>query len=217
VPISIRDKYLDPIYWKRVRKEMWQCLKNTYGAYFGVEISHPIGDEAPTVFHPHLNVLWVQRDGYKPFIDVTALRTAWAGILGVELADVHTQYTDNLYQIRHWTNYVSRTFPGYSWWIGPVRWYGSYPVIRKREYICPECGETIRLIGHVSWWDVNEYYTTGIRMGLSPPWERDKDIDPIMHRRKGVIIDGDRGDGHEEGDVGLSELGLYQGRNLADY
>jgi hypothetical protein len=215
VPESIRDKFKEPRYWQRARKEIWRCLRADYGGLYGVEVSHPIGDEAPTKFHPHLNFLWVQRDGYRPYIDVTGLRMRWAQILGVQSADVHSQYSDSHYLIRHWTNYVTRTFPGYHWWTGPVRWYGHYPIMKRVISLCPDCGCRIMIIGYLLEEDVQSYYERGYLMGRDPPWYDDSLIMRV-NRRKGVITDANRGDGYEEGDVGLSELSLHQGRNIED-
>jgi len=195
VPPEVRERFTEPRYWQRARKEIWRCLRKTFGAMFGVEVSHPIGDAVETKFHPHLNFLWVQRDGYRPFIDVFLLRQSWADILGVSVADAHSQYSDNPYVIRHWTNYVTRTFPGYSWWTGHIRWYGHYPVIRRRECLCPECGYAIRIIGYLYAEDVQTYYEQGIKLGRDPPWYDDSLIVKVR-RRKEVMI-GEEEDGEE--------------------
>jgi len=175
VPESIREHYyLQPQEWRKVRRKLWHVLKNYFGALYGVEATHPVGDKDPKAFHPHLNFLWVQRKGFRPFLDVDRLRLEWQKILNVETADVYSQYTSDIRRIYHWAKYVTRTFPGTHDWTGPMRWFGKYPKIKIiRECHCSECQSQFRVIGTLDARLVNEWQETGMLMGRDPPWHDD--------------------------------------------
>lgn len=189
VPVSIRERYYDRHAWQKVRLKIWKVLKAKFGAKFGVEVSHPVGEDT-TVFHPHLNFLWVQKNGWSPFIDVNLLQTAWSGILGVEVSDVHTEYAGNEAQVMSWCKYVCRTFPGMSLWQGSMRWYGKYPRNKHlEEYLCPECGQPFKLIGYLETKVVEDYNKRGFLTGIDPPWYRSECIIPIcVNKRKTNVI-----------------------------
>lgn len=177
VPLEVRERYLDPKVWSRLRRKVWRLLKDGFGGLYGMEASHPVGDKDPTLFHPHFNFLWVQKGGHRPFLDVDLLREKWARLLGVDVVDVKTKYSDNVRLIKHWTNYVTRTFPGNSKWSGRIVWYGKYP--RKKpvaKVICPFCGSKYKRIGWLYKWQVDQYYEQGFKWGVDPPWENDKSI-----------------------------------------
>lgn len=176
IPEAERLKYSDPKVWQKLRGKVWRILKAKFGGLYGVEASHPLGDEG-LHFHPHLNFLWVQRRGFTPFIDASLLIQAWSEILGVERADIHTQYAGNHAQVMHWCKYVLRPFPGFAWWTGPVRWFGKYPKKKVMEKTrCESCGQKYYVIGHVSQEAVNLYDKVGFLMGKAPPWEDDNQI-----------------------------------------
>jgi hypothetical protein len=170
VPMEIRHKFLDALYLREVRQKIWTILKNKYGALFGVEATHPIG-ESDEVFHPHLNFLWMQQVGVSAYLDVHSLRQDWADVLGVSVVDVYHQYSTKSWLVNHWCKYVSRVFPGYHNWTGPIRWYGKYPKrLPKPEILCAECGQPWRIIGRISASLVSDYYQRGWLLGLDPPW-----------------------------------------------
>lgn len=175
VPLEVRERYLNRKAWSMLRRRVWRLLKDDFGGLYGMEASHPVGDEDVHLFHPHLNFLWTQRNGYRPFLDVELLRKKWATLLGVDTVDVHTEYSDNVRKIKHWCNYVCRTFPGNHCWTGPIRWYGKYPRnTEKIEVVCAECGCKFRRVGAISKALVDEYYRVGFMNGIDPPWENDK-------------------------------------------
>lgn len=181
IPEAVRLRFADPHVWQKLRGKIWKLLKSEFGGLYGVEASHPTGDEG-LHFHPHLNFLWVQRRGYTPFIDVERLRLIWAEVLSVKSADVHTQYAGNHAQVMHWCKYVLRTFPGLHWWTGPIRWYGKYPRKKKIEkQCCASCGQKYYIIGHIDAEAINLYDKIGFYMGKAPPWEDDNQI---THYRK---------------------------------
>jgi len=187
IPMEHRQRYLNRKQWSLLRGRVWKMLKNHFGGLYGVEISHPHGDKRPTLFHPHLNFLWVQRKGYRPFIPTENLRDSFAVLVGTETVNVRTQYSHWVRQIKHWCNYTCRTFPGNSVWTGPIRWFGKYPKdIKKPDIRCPDCGCKFERIGTLEKCQVDDWYKIGWPLGTDPPWNRDKDI-KMMKNRRGTI------------------------------
>ena len=185
IPKQIRDKfYSQPKEWRKVRKKVWYVLKNYFGGKYGVEATHPVGDKDKKTFHPHLNFLWVQRRGFRPFIDVARLRHEWEKILKVDQADVYSQYTTHIRRIIHWAKYVTRTFPGTHAWTGPLRWFGRYPKVKiTRECYCSECQARFRVIGFLDARLIDEWQKTGMLIGRDPPWYDDKLIDHVKTKK----------------------------------
>lgn len=185
VPPRLRNKYLSPTEWQKVRKKAWHILKAHFGALYGVEASHPAGDTNPTLFHPHLNFLWVQKKGWTPFVDVNILRQRWSALLGVQIADAYHRYTRDVGKIIHWARYVSRTFPGTHAWAGRVRWFGKYPKAKRpQDVVCWDCGCKFKLIGWVDVAEVKQWEKTGFLLGRAPPWEDDSKILHIVKRHR---------------------------------
>ncbi len=177
VPEDQRHKYIDPKAWQKIRKKVWQILKSNFGGLYGVEVSHPVGDKDENKFHPHFNFLWIQRDGYRPFLDVDKLRFHWGKVLNVPVADVYSRYSNNVRKIKHWCSYVSRVFVGLHKWAGSVRWYGKYPRgIAKVERRCADCGGRFKMIGLIAKLLVDEYYKHGFMIGRDPPWMNDDNL-----------------------------------------
>jgi len=173
VPPAQRDRFRERKPWRRTLRRFWAILKRDFGALFGAECSHPAGDEDPDAFHPHANFLWVQRQGFRPYIDVDALRRAWAKILGVEVVDVHHQYLPDVSRIIHRCRYVTRTWPGWGSWLGSMRWYGCYPKDPARSRaVCLDCGMPFLFLGLaveeeiVMWkerpWAFRPLYSSGV-------------------------------------------------------
>ena len=177
IPPKLREGFLDNKAWQKARKKAWRILKTLFGAKYGVEASHPIGDKDPNVFHPHLNFLWVQEKGRRPFIDRALLQKKWAEALGVRVVDVYTQYSLHLRVIAHWAKYITRTFPGNHKWAGSLRWYGKYPKTRRPDQVkCCDCGCRFNVVGYLYAWQVDEWLEDGHLTGVDPPWERDSEI-----------------------------------------
>lgn len=184
VPPHIREKYRDRSEWQKLRGRVWQILKGQFGARFGVEASHPVG-ESESSFHPHLNFLWIQKSGFHPFIDVRNLRRLWAQVLNVVDADAYTQYAGNEAQVMNWAKYVTRTFPGYHYWTGSIRWFGVYPKTTCKEaYTCLCCGEPYTILGYIDAGCVHDYWNHGFLQGRSPPWEDESNLMRFKSRKK---------------------------------
>lgn len=74
---------------------------------------HWFGDESET-FNPHLNV--IVEAGHLPKSKLAEIKRAWAGILGVDMADVHYSYTRQPGKMFHILKYVTRaTFHVLQW------------------------------------------------------------------------------------------------------
>jgi hypothetical protein len=130
---------------------------------------HWFGDKS-VKFNPHLNVIV---DGsYLSPVQLDAIKTAWAGILGVEVADVFYEYTDKPGKMMHIVQYVTRaTFHKLEWdewlaahiynfrgmrawgkWNGEAAWevHGEdkLPEVAELESgICPVCKQPIHWQG----------------------------------------------------------------------
>jgi len=205
VPLELRHKFVKPKAWSKIRSLAWKILKDHFGACYGVEASHPVGKRIG-IFHPHLNFLWISDKSVSHFIDVVTLRILWAHALGVLPAHVwklflanpkkvlatiridHTNvkhaYSRIDYKVRHWCSYVTRTFPGFGYWVGRIRWHGCKPIKSKIERsICPDCGEPIKCIGEIDPAVVADYYSHGWLLGLDPPWYDNRNI--IRYKSKG--------------------------------
>jgi len=178
VPPDARESFFfDKSAWQKVRKKAWRILKDNFGAKYGVEVTHPAGDVNTQTFHPHLNFIWIQRDGYRPFIDVDLLRKKWSEVLSLEKTDVHSQYTNHIARVVHWCKYITRTFPGTHEWTGPLRWYGKYPKTPSPgEVCCSDCGQRFKVIGWIDARLVKEWEETGYSIGRDPPWYDDANI-----------------------------------------
>jgi len=161
VPPDLRGRFVSTDKWRKALRKIWKTMKASFGALYGVENSHPTGENLE-VFAPHANFLWVQRPGFRPYIDVDELRAAWASIIGAEgPVDVHHQYvpSGDVKKVAHRCRYSTRSFPGWGWWIPSMRWYGTYPRKMKKEPpVCHRCGERFRYGGvatddEVSMWN----------------------------------------------------------------
>jgi hypothetical protein len=114
------------------------------GFDFGVEATHPISEDQPDLFHPHVNLLWIRKSGLSAHLSDTELKDLkafWAQLIGVPYAVVNHRYKgfDHPKKIMHWSKYVARPFPGFSSWQGPIRWYGKFPKMPPEVYVCPHC------------------------------------------------------------------------------
>ncbi len=177
VPVHIRERFIDSKVWQKVRKQAWRLLKEKFGALYGVEASHPSGDQEGRVFHPHLNFLWIQKPGFRPYLDVELLRLKWSKVLNVDMSDVYSQYSSDIPLIAHWAKYVTRTFPGTHKWSGSMRWYGKYPRLKKPEQCsCADCGSSFKFIGYIYAWLIDEWIEGGHLTGTDPPWENDNNL-----------------------------------------
>jgi hypothetical protein len=151
VPPALRERAADPKVWKSWRKKIWKYLGAVHGAVYGYERTDPAGDSEPTLWHPHMNFLWVQRDGFRPFLDVDALRAEWARIIGAKTeVDIWSQYAkdgDAEYRL-HLYSYMGRTWPD---WVRAVP-HGQRLIQLgrvekappKEKPHCEECGSRFR-------------------------------------------------------------------------
>lgn len=166
IPPALRSRCRDRKEWRKLVKKAWLVLKNHYGAEYALECSHPVGDKS-TEFHPHANFLWVQRDGFKPFIDVALLRKLWQAVLETYgTVDIWTSYQSpkaTEKERKHRYRYVTRIFHEYTSWIGSMRWYGKYPKVRYHEEpkTCPRCHEVYLFMGRASEVEYNQQEKVG--------------------------------------------------------
>jgi len=154
VPPKVRSRFVVRSEWRKVVKAVIKVFKSEFGFDFGVECSHPISETNEYVFHPHINLLWLQKAGVDRHkseipgsIDLDKLRARWAQILGTAgPVDVNHQFAATEKKIRHRCRYIARVFPGLSSWVGSVRWYGKPPVLPPEIRKCPKCGQVFMVI-----------------------------------------------------------------------
>ncbi len=176
IPPALRQNFVNPKSWQKLRLKLWNLLRDKYGAIFGVEATHPIGDRNPEVFHPHLNFLWALGANFKYYIDVDELRDFLRAALRYSgIVDCWHQAGVDDAQLMGWAKYITRIFPEFSKWAGALRWYGAYPVLSKKEpCVCPNCKLPVMVIGYVSKHILKDYDDHGFALGRDPPWENDK-------------------------------------------
>lgn len=145
VPPELRARAADPDTWRKWRRAAWKAMKLRFGGLFAVERTDPCGDRAPDKWHPHLNFLWVQVDGTKPFINVAELAEAWREIIGsYRRPSIHHAYDEHPARLQHWYWYMGRTWPD---WHGSVkrhlsvRWMGKFPTKIPKPTNCEDCGQ----------------------------------------------------------------------------
>lgn len=146
VPPHRREAAADYETWRKWMRSIIRFMKREFGLAFAVMRTDPCGDSDRTLWHPHANILWVQRDGFRPFIDRLKLRDAWARVVGADVVNVWTQYSARDRQLGHWYWYMGRTFP--EWAAAeatrkhlPPRWYGAFPKKAPPPDCCPDCGQ----------------------------------------------------------------------------
>lgn len=184
VPPSKRREAADRDTFGRWCRRIRKWMKDRLGLLFGVERMDPAGDQQPSLWHPHLNILWVQRDGFRPFIDVDELRTEWARILNTPQVDVWTQYSDEPGRLRHWYSYMGRTWADWRKSVPEhltIRWLGKYPKGRKDgATFCPHCLADVRYLKVGSEAEAKRYVQLGpVRCRDEIDW---KEADKMLGR-----------------------------------
>lgn len=178
IPPVLRQKYADPKAWQKLRRIIWRILSKEFGALFGLEATHPIGEDNSAVFHPHLNFLYVLKDGFRNFIAVDRLRQLFQTALKYSgPVNLYHAYGNSDRQLMHLCKYITRIFPSFAKWAGALRWYGRYPKYKPiTDCYCAKCQEKYILIGFVDRQAVHNYEEFGYWHGRDPPWERDREI-----------------------------------------
>lgn len=151
VPPESRDRMADRKVWRKAVRKMWAVLHREFGGAYGVECTHPTGDEGvngETEFHPHANFLWIQRPGFRAVLDLEKLKARWRAILGCPRDPVvYHRFTHKAGSIAHLARYVARAWPGWKHWLGSVRWYGAYPRrVEKPEVRCLTCDQKLEFV-----------------------------------------------------------------------
>ena len=160
VPMDLRGKALNIGTWQYWSKSIIAVMKKEYGLEYALVSYHPTGKNEK-IFHPHLNIVWIQKKGLLHKLDLESLRYFWAKIIKAKdrVVVIYHEWAEQIFRKMHIINYVVRPFTGWKWWRGKaVRWYGSYP--RGIEYdtdgwICPVCGEPIEIVGVIVDYDKN--------------------------------------------------------------
>lgn len=159
-PGGLREKALNIGTWQYWTKCIIDEMKKGYGLEYALVSYHPTGKNEEK-FHPHLNVVWIQKRGLKHKLDLGSLRYLWAKIIKAKdgVVVIYHEWAKQDFQKYHIINYVVRPFPGWKFWRGKaVRWYGKYPKgvdCDPGDWICPVCGEKIEVVGVIADYDRN--------------------------------------------------------------
>jgi len=165
IPPELRLKFKDKKEWRKACRLAWSILRDGFAGEFGVESTHPHGDPLDPdntlaaegdggIFHPHMNFLWVRAEGKRGYFTPVELR--WLKKLWIEglakltgarppVVNVWHHYYKTKVELSERIRYVMRTFPGFSEWVGSIRWYGKYPRSKKEDKsdgTCPHCHQT---------------------------------------------------------------------------
>jgi hypothetical protein len=157
VPPERRGAASDRKTWKKWLDRLLRYMKKELGFDYGVERTDPCGDDGET-WHPHVNLLWIRRQGFRGFIppaELKALKTKWASIVygtkdvSRKPISVYTAFTTDEARILHWCSYMGRTW---SRWEEDfkyhlrIKWLGRAPKTPKEtnDGCCPRCGKEIQ-------------------------------------------------------------------------
>jgi hypothetical protein len=84
MPPEERERFVTRAAWNRMRAALDGVLRRNFHAAWTMISTHPVGDEDPTQFHPHFNVLWGKRGispGVMPAAELELLKRWWSAIL----------------------------------------------------------------------------------------------------------------------------------------
>ncbi len=154
VPEHLRSPAADPKVWHKWLERLIRYMKKHLAFDFGCERSDPAGEDGEK-WHPHVNLLWVRRRGFRPFIqpsDLAALKEKWASIIGQDAGkpvDVWTEFKTTAEQQEHAYSYIARAWPRWAdkcKYLLRVKWFGKPPKTPKRDLDthCHECGLEIK-------------------------------------------------------------------------
>lgn len=137
--------------WQHWLRELIEYLKDELGFDYGCERSDPAGAEAPDRWHPHINLLWVRKNGhgYLSPEDLGLLKARWKEIVGEapEMPiSIWTAFAQdgNVARRRHWYSYQGRTWPAWEEkfpYHCRIKWLGKPAKAPERDVdpCCPKC------------------------------------------------------------------------------
>jgi len=147
MPPEVRERYTTAAAWRLLRRKVSHLFRDEFGAAFQCIATHPVGDDDPAAFHPHLNVLWSKRTpglGMLSEPDLERLKLRWGEILGSDRpVDVHGSFVQSwdAKRLRHRARYYCRLFVAWGRWMPKaVQWYGDYARGTVPTCCCVECG-----------------------------------------------------------------------------
>jgi hypothetical protein len=147
MPVEKREAFATKATHNRARRNLMAVLRRNFNAAWTMCATHPVGDEDPSVFHPHFNVLWGKRGlapGVLPPAELARLKRWWAWLLEHDgnlprqprkhpktaplvmpegpprwSVDVYGEFVkgDDEKRIRHRARYYARVFVGWGFWM----------------------------------------------------------------------------------------------------
>lgn len=111
-PLELRDQFRDPLMLSMWAHGIQEILKR-HGFEKGLRRVHFFGDES-TTYNPHLNVL--TSGAHVPPALLEIIKSEYAALLGVSMADVHYEYVRAPGKMFHALKYITRaTFKESVW------------------------------------------------------------------------------------------------------
>jgi hypothetical protein len=156
VPPSRRGAAADKKTWKAWLDRIIRFMKKELALDYAVERTDPCGEDGEK-WHPHINLLWVRRNGFRGFLrpeQLAALKGKWAAIVygakeaaGKPISVYHAYSTDEA-RILHWCSYMGRTW---SRWEEEfpyhlrIKWLGKAPrtPAKEKDGPCQKCGKEV--------------------------------------------------------------------------
>lgn len=137
--------------WQLWMAELVQYLKDELGFDYGCERSDPAGGEHPDRWHPHVNMLWIRKNGhgYLSPEELGLLKARWKEIVGEDPErpiSIWTAFAQDANAARraHWYSYQGRTWPAWEEkfpYHCRIKWLGKPEKAPERETdpCCPKC------------------------------------------------------------------------------
>lgn len=156
VPPERRGAAGDRKTWKKWIDRLLRYMRKELALEYAVERTDPCGEDGET-WHPHSNLLWIRKNGFRGYLEPTqlaALKAKWASIVyGTKETNgkpisVHTAFSTDEARIRHWCSYMGRTW---SQWEDDfpyhlrIKWLGHPPKTPPKEVArpCEKCGKDV--------------------------------------------------------------------------
>jgi hypothetical protein len=189
IPADLRWKFIDPKRIRKLRCKIWKMLKTYFHGEWAIEGTHPISEDHPETFHPHLNFFWMATESRYSFLDVNRLRKRYAALLGFDMLEINddsvketrvdawTHYSNKPGKIWKWCKYITRCFTQFSKWCGYIRYFGNPPKPPKKGvYLCPICNTEILALGTLDESTTRLYLEYDPTSGRAPPGFTDYNI-----------------------------------------
>jgi hypothetical protein len=181
--------------WKLWLGQLVEYMKAELKLDFAVERSDPAGGEHPDRWHPHINLLWVRKDGkgYLTPEQLGLLKARWKEIIGVPPEDAISIWTafaapQAEARRRHWYSYMGRTWPAWEEKFDyhcRIKWLGKPEKSPEREAdpCCPRCEMEVAVVRCGSEEAAADLAAKGYEFVLATMYDRIVELAKMARRR----------------------------------